>query len=581
MRYHALVTDYDGTLAHHGRVDEPTTAALKRLRESGRRLLMVTGRELPELLGIFPEIHLFDRVIAENGALLYRPETKEEKTLAEPPPERFIKALEARGVGPISVGRVIVATWEPHENAVLEVIREQGLELHVIFNKGAVMILPSGVNKATGLAFALEELGLSAHNAVGVGDAENDHAFLAACECAVAVANALPALKERADLVTAAPASAGVAELIHHVLADDLADASPRLTRHNVLLGKTDAGTEEWVEPYGINLLVAGTSGSGKSTITAGLLERLGEKGYQFVVIDPEGDYPTFDGAIVLGDAQRPPPVEEVLDVLKEPGENAIVNLLGIGLEHRPEFFDALLPRLQEMRTRTGRPHWIVVDEAHHLMPAIWGPAIETMPREAKGMLFITVHPESVAAPVRNSVDLVLAVGEAPEKTIAAFCEGVGACSPPLAPTALETGEVLAWWRGAGRAPVRVHTEPPRTERLRHSRKYAEGNLGLDRSFFFRGPEHKLNLRAQNLAMFLQLAAGVDDATWLYHLRRHEYSAWVRDAIKDAELADEVSAIEDRSDLLPRQSRAAVREAVERRYTLPADRPSGLIDRES
>jgi HAD superfamily hydrolase (TIGR01484 family) len=151
MRYHVLATDYDGTLAHDGRVDEPTLEALQRIKESGRKLVLVTGRELDELLDVFPELDIFHRVVAENGALLYRPAEREEQTLAEPPPAEFVERLRARGVGPISVGRVIVATWEPHQSAVLDVVREMGLELQVIFNKGAVMVLPSGVNKATGL----------------------------------------------------------------------------------------------------------------------------------------------------------------------------------------------------------------------------------------------------------------------------------------------------------------------------------------------------------------------------------------------------------------------------------------------
>jgi hypothetical protein len=223
MRYSVLACDYDGTIAHHGRVSADTMAALQRLLATGRRLVLVTGRELDELLAIFPELPLFEWVVAENGALLYRPSTRAEKALAEPPPEAFVRALRRRGVTPLSVGRVIVATWQPHETAVLEVIREHGLELQVIFNKGAVMVLPAGVTKATGLARALQEMGLSPHESVGVGDAENDHAFLSLCECAAAVSNALPALKERADLVTRGDHGVGVAELIDQMIESDLA----------------------------------------------------------------------------------------------------------------------------------------------------------------------------------------------------------------------------------------------------------------------------------------------------------------------------------------------------------------------
>jgi hydroxymethylpyrimidine pyrophosphatase-like HAD family hydrolase len=235
MRYLALCTDYDGTLATDGEVLPETLEALERLLASGRRLVLVTGRELDDLQKVCPRLDLFEYVVAENGALLYQPSTGEETALAAPPPDAFVATLRARGVGPISVGRVIVATWEPHETTVLATIRDLGLELQVIFNKGAVMILPAGITKATGLASALEKMGLSPRNAVGIGDAENDHALLASCGCSVAVANALPALKSTADFVTTADHGAGVAELIEELLRDDLASRESQIKRHHAL----------------------------------------------------------------------------------------------------------------------------------------------------------------------------------------------------------------------------------------------------------------------------------------------------------------------------------------------------------
>src|SRR6266542_662367 len=178
MRYHALACDYDGTLAHDGRVDGETLAALEKLLATGRKLLLVTGRELDELLATFKEVHLFEWLVVENGALLYQPASREEKVIGQAAPPEFVRELRRRGVAPLSVGRVIVATWHPHETVILETIRDLGLELQVIFNKDAVMVLPASVNKATGLAAALKELDLSPHEVVGVGDAENDHAFL-------------------------------------------------------------------------------------------------------------------------------------------------------------------------------------------------------------------------------------------------------------------------------------------------------------------------------------------------------------------------------------------------------------------
>ncbi len=575
MRYHALAADYDGTLAHHGTIDEATWAALRRLKESGRNLLMVTGRELDELLALLPTPEVFDRIVAENGALVYDPATKEVRTVAPGPPAAFVAELEKRGVERIAVGRVIVATWEPHQDTVLGVIRDQGLELQVIFNKGAVMILPSGVNKATGLKVALEELGLSRHNVVGVGDAENDHALLAACECGVAVQNALPSLKQAADLVTEGHHGFGIAELIDHMITDDLGIVANRVKRHHILLGRAGERTVS-IDPYAANMMVCGTSGSGKSTLTTGILERLCANGYQFAVVDPEGDYTSVDFAVVLGGPNRAPLLDEVLDVLKDPARNVVINMLGVAVEHRPAFFAQLLPALADLRARTGRPHWLVIDEAHHMLPANWEPASE-IPLRPHGSLYITVHPGSVAPAVGKTIDTVLAVGEHPEETLRELAECRGIDVPHVEPIErLETGHTLYW--KIGTEPVEVATEKPKSERKRHSRKYIEGNLGQDRSFFFRGPDGKLNLKAHNLQLFVHLGDGVDDETWTFHLRNGEYSRWIRTEVKDAELADEVQTIERDTAIPPADSRALIREAVEKRYTLPADKPSGLVD---
>lgn len=222
MYYQALATDYDGTIATHGAVPDHTITALRRVRDSGRKLVLVTGREVESLLHTFAHVDLFDRVVAENGGLLYEPATQRERLLGDPPPEPLVLALRDRGVHPLSVGRVIVATVEPHELEVLDAIRDLGLEYQVIFNKGAVMVLPSGVNKATGLRCALEELEIQFDRCVTVGDAENDHAMLQVGGFGAAVANALPALKEHADFVTSAGHGEGVAELIDQLLTRDL-----------------------------------------------------------------------------------------------------------------------------------------------------------------------------------------------------------------------------------------------------------------------------------------------------------------------------------------------------------------------
>ena len=451
MRYLALCTDYDGTLATEGTVFPETAAAVERLIASGRRAVLVTGRELDELKTVCPYLHLFEYVVAENGALLYDPKKGTETLLAQRPPDSFVAALRARGIERISVGRVIVATWEPWETVVLETIKDHGLELQVIFNKGAVMILPAGVNKATGLLAALKKMGLSAHNAVGIGDAENDHALLASCECGVATANALPTLKEAADFVTTGERGAGVTELIRDLLKDDLASHEPELVRRHILLGSDSSENEVRIHPYGENILLTGTAGSGKSALAATVLDALAAARYTFCLVDPDGDYETSSGAVSLGASDRPPSVEEILKLFRNPDQSAVIDLSGLPPSKREPFFSALLPQLTELRSRTGRPHWLVIDS-------------EQAPAEgavAASMLQIAARPNLLTSSALAEVNLLLATGNSPEQMIQEFCQITQTPAPKIDPVSLQTAEVLAWRpRIRNAAPFRLRIKP-------------------------------------------------------------------------------------------------------------------------
>ncbi|MCU0836575.1 MAG: HAD-IIB family hydrolase [Chromatiaceae bacterium] len=568
MRYLALVTDYDGTLTQNDRLADATAAALGRLRASGRRAILVTGRRLDELFQVCPCTKLFDYVVAENGALVFESATGETTLLADPPSPALVDALRERRVEPLEVGQVIVATRRPHEGVVLDLIQRFGLELQVIFNRAAVMVLPAGVNKASGVRAALRKLGMSPHEAVGVGDAENDHSFLRLCECAVAVGNAVDAVKQMAALVTQRPAGAGVAELIDELVATDLASVDARLVHRHIALGVRLDGTNVLVPPYGGTILVAGPSGSGKSTFATGFVERLAEQLYQFCIIDPEGDYISLQNAVTIGDQHRPPGIDEVLAVLRDPEVNVNVNLLGVRLADRPEFLANLLPHLQTMRGRTGRPHWLMVDEAHHMFPVEWGAAPYPLPQTLGETLLLTVHPDHLAAGVLAMVDAVVAVGAAPDRTLAQFATATA--RPPIAIEGPKPRErhVVGWVARSAEAAFPMRVIPGRAERLRHHRKYAIGDVRYN-SFYFRGPHGRLNLKAQNLAIFCQIGEGVDDETWLFHLQRGDYSRWLREVIKDPRLADLVQGIERQSDLPPAHSRRLVRDAIAARYTLP------------
>jgi hydroxymethylpyrimidine pyrophosphatase-like HAD family hydrolase len=570
MMIAAFAVDYDGTLAQDGRVAEATSEALRRLKASGAKLLLVTGRELPDLQQVFPRHDVFDVIVAENGALLYWPERREEQLLAAPPPAALLQALERERVAPLSIGRSIVATWRPNETKVLEAIRASNLEWHIVFNKDAVMALPAGVNKASGLAAALDALEISPLNVVAVGDAENDHALLTACGYRAAVANAVDALKREADIVTEAANGRGIAQLVESFLRDPASALNARVRRHDLPLGRSlDGARTLALEPNNLTLISGGSSG-GKSRLAVLLMERIAEHGAQLCAVDPEGDYERFEKLTQLGDAHRPPTAQEALQLLQRPQNNVVLNLMGIDLSLRPQFFTQLSAALAQLRARSGRPHWIVVDEAHHVIPAAAQAALLASPRQLTSGILISSQPESLSRAFLNSVRYVLTVGTAAVESLRAYCEAVAIAAPKLADPAPRSGQALFWDRRCAQPPRTLSIEAPSHEHQRHIRKYAQGNLGDDKSFYFRGSSGELNLRAQNLTLFLQMADGVDDGTWLYHLKRHDYSRWFNEAIKDEELASSARQLEDQLASDAMQSRRAIRELIARRYTAPS-----------
>jgi HAD superfamily hydrolase (TIGR01484 family) len=218
----ALASDYDETLACQGRVDPSAWEALHQFKASGRKLILVTGRELEDLSRVCGDLDIFDAVVVENGAVLYLPRSRRTITLASPPPAGLVESLRQRGVQPLSIGRSIIATVRSQYETVAKAIDELGLDVQIVFNRSSVMALPSGTNKKTGLLAALRELKLPADRVVGIGDAENDETFLGTCGLYVAVANALPSLKQAADIVTRQECGLGVVEIIEKIMTGQL-----------------------------------------------------------------------------------------------------------------------------------------------------------------------------------------------------------------------------------------------------------------------------------------------------------------------------------------------------------------------
>lgn len=569
MYFLGLAVDFDGTIAHDGVVRPETMAALRRLKETGRRILLVTGREVAAILPLLPDAALFDRIVAENGAVLYDPLARTERLLAPPPPAQLLRLLRERKVEPISAGHCILATWEPHQATVLEAIHDCGLELQISFNKGAVMVLPSGVNKATGLRAALDELQISMVNVIGAGDAENDHAFLRACGCSAAVGNALPVVRRDADLPLAGLNGDGIVELVARIIEEDVALAPDG--KHGPWLGRDRAGRPVHLRPGQGSTLVVGPSGAGKSAFATALTERIAERQLEFCVIDPEGDYLELENAVRLGSLDAPPHATEALRLVSQAGVNVVVNTQAMTLQERQSLFTGLLHQTAHLRARTGRPHWLLLDEAHELLPAgpPRGPAL--LDQDLSATVLITYRPASLSREALQTVRLVLALGPAPEAMIREAA-GLLGCAPPSAP-ATEGCEALCWRPGADAAPIPVTLEPPHQDHRRHAGKYAVGDVGDGRSFYFHDLRRGRFIKANNLHAFLDLAYGIDDDCWERHLRAGDFSAWFLHVIKDRGLAEEAAQVEQDRTLGAADSRRLIRKAIWRRYAAPSQCP--------
>jgi hydroxymethylpyrimidine pyrophosphatase-like HAD family hydrolase len=221
MRYVALAADGDGTLLKNNKMADDVAVALERFRAAGGRLFLVTG-ELIEELPEFPRLDLFERVVAENGAVLFDPATREEVVLCERPPAILAQTLRERGACEVKCGRVVITTKKGSECELEDVLAELKLGWQVIGNRKDLLLLPKGVDKASGLRALLKTTGLKSEQVAGIGDAENDLAMIRACGLGAAVADAVPQLKAHAQMVTVGGAGRGVIELIEAILRDDV-----------------------------------------------------------------------------------------------------------------------------------------------------------------------------------------------------------------------------------------------------------------------------------------------------------------------------------------------------------------------
>lgn len=407
MRYVALAAGFDGTLARDGRCDERCIEALRALSATGRKLILVTGRELRELLEIFPEVRIFDYVVAENGAVMHRPATRESEILAQAPPEILLQELRRRHVTPLTVGSSIVRTVQANEAEVSAALSKLQLDFQLVTNPGALMMLPAGVNKASGVWAALRELGVSRHNLVAIGDGENDLALFEFAEHAVAVQNADALVKRVANRTTEGAYCDGFLELARDLIATDLADVVPR---HKVVIGARENGSAIELRPCHDSLLVHGPDGSGKAALCNRLLDQFLASSYQCCIIDAEvGGLQVPAEVEVFGDAHEVPRLTDILTALDQPTASVAINLAALAVETRPVFTDALLVQLQALHDRLGRPHVVMICKAQSFLAD--GVTASSARLSEVTMIYATAQPERLPARILDGVTLTLDSG--------------------------------------------------------------------------------------------------------------------------------------------------------------------------
>ncbi len=557
--FRAVAVDYDGTLAD-GPVASDTLTALAEARTRGIRVILVTGRIVNELRAVFAHVedHV-DALVAENGAVLVT--SVGVRRLVAPIDAAVSSGLSALGVVHRS-GQVLIACDAADEPAALEVIRGLGLDCRLVRNRGELMILPAGVTKGSGLLQALGDLGLSQHNTLGVGDAENDHSLLEVCEIGVAVANAVDALRAHADVTLALPDGQGVADLLRGPLLAGRTHLHPR--RWQITLGIDDRGEPVTLPASQLNVAVCGGTGAGKSYLTGLMCEQLIRLGYAAVVLDPEGDHIGLgelrDVLVTGGEDRRLAGPAEIVRLLRN--VTVVVNLSHLDAAEQANYLAGLPAEIEAQRAATGLPQWVVVDEAHAPFGRA-GASLGVFNPATKGYLLVTWQPEELSSevpaaldavialtspqPPDHLIDLTAAVADMPRAQIARLLDG-------------PTGRAVLAWRANPHQAVTFTLGARSTPHLRHEHKYDHAGVERGRRFYFRTEADTLTgAVAANLAELEDEIVRCDRGVLRHHCPDHDFSRWVAAVFHDQTLAANLAAAEAQ---LPAQSPAAIAEQV-------------------
>ena len=554
MKFGILALDYDGTIAKDGVLDSEVRAAIEEARRHNIVTVLVTGRVLSDLRTLIGDLRLFDSIVAENGAVVAFPDSGRSTVLGAPPPPEFLQELYRRGIQ-VTRGESVVEAPADVATPILSVIREMELPLVLLFNRGRLMVLPQAISKATGLRYAMRSLRLSEHNAIAVGDAENDHQLLESCEIGWAVGWGSKRLQKVADGVLDGAGPAAVASYIRQVVQQQRISPKQAGRRH-LILGTKDDGQLAWLAVRGRNVLIAGDPRTGKSWVAGLLCEQLILKHYCVCVIDAEGDYRTLEalpGVIVLGGDASPPDIDDIQRAFRYPDVSVVMDLSKMNMEAKREYVKSLLKFLLRIRRETGVPHRIVLDEAHYFLRE--ADVLRLLDLELAGYTLVTYQVTNLHPSVLAASEAIIVTRETDPREVNALFSMQDVetdkeyYKTTLGKLKVNEAVLLPKTEEAHGSLSKFQVYPRLTAHIRHKQKYLDMPLPEEKAFIFVHNGVPTGRRARTLKEFAAVLTTVSADKIEEHLRRQDFSNWIAGVFKDEELANQVREIEELYDL--------------------------------
>ncbi|MGB3851977.1 MAG: HAD-IIB family hydrolase [Tunicatimonas sp.] len=553
MYLKTLAFDLDGTLTESDTLSEKIKSMLTKVKNEGFIVLLVTGRRLRAIPDLTFFEYICEAIVAENGAVLYFPSND---TVSLPFGELAVdvkKQLLALDI-PLEVGMAIVATWTPHDREVIEILTKTGYAATVEYNKGAVMILPPGASKGSGLRIALHDLGYSPHNLIAFGDAQNDRSLFEQVELSVAVDNASSEIKAIADVVLTKPNGTGICDFLESLLEDRI-PARRTKPRLQLLFGKRNDKPFylDSVSLLSGNVGFAGATRSGKSWLAGFLVEQLLKAEYQVCLIDPEGDYQgirAFPQTILLGGIDdHILPVGDVVTLIEYSNISVILDLSQYPLERKLTYVEELLRALYSMRKKYGKPHWILLDEAQYFCPQQGGNLTDLIANNLKGggMGLISYQLSQMAPVVLDAIDHWMLTSLKDPSEIELLRSITNKTTEQIdynKIASLVNGQALVVMDGSSLveavAPgvVEYSGVRRRIPHVRHLHKYLRAPLPEPKRFYFHlnGPAKGVK-PAASLWEFSEILPQLPHDTIEYHLENEDFERWLKDTLHDRELA--------------------------------------------